>query len=304
MHSAAFRAKETAQELRFLVSAIEHESTLLAAKFLAQNLGAAIDYLPVLANGTVDLEALSNKLSSRKYALVSVMHANNETGVIQPINEVAALCAERQIPLHIDCVQTFLKIPFNIKNCGTQFLTFSGHKIGAPKGVGFVVVRGEGKLLYPLIHGKQQKSLRGGTENAFAVALVGKIIQAYSTRKIKGFEHLRELHEKFEHALCKEIPGTVVHGRSALRLPNTSYVGFEGVEGDSLLMSLDLEGICASSGSACSSGSLDPSHVLTAMACSESLARSSVRFSSGPSTTWTDFERVLKVLPEIVARTR
>ncbi len=305
LHSAVLRAKAEGRSPQLLVSAIEHESTLLAAKHLASQFkDVRVDLLPVLRNGQIDLEALAQMLTQARYDLVSVLHANNETGVVQPVDQLTEICARANIPVHIDCVQTLAKIPFTIADRGIQFLTFSGHKIGAPKGVGLLAVRGEGRLLYPLIHGKQQKGLRGGTENVTGVTMFARTLSAYQNGKIRSFEHCQTLHDRFEKQLTETIPGTIIHGLGAARLPNTTYVGFEGLDGDSLLMGLDLEGVCASSGSACSSGSLDPSHVLSAMGCTPELARSSVRFSSGPNTTWSEFETLLNVLSELVSRLR
>ncbi len=309
-HSVAQRAKQQGRSPHFIVSEIEHESTLLAAKAID---GAQVSYLRVHRNGCVDLNHLDELLDQNtSYDLVSVLYANNETGAIQPIEIISKKCQNFNVSLHVDCVQALGKVSFSLKKLNITYATFSGHKIGTPKGVGFLVMQPElsksmriqddGRLLYPLIHGKQQKALRGGTENPFAIALLGKILKNQSSPLFP--EHLAQWHRQFEIKILESIPGTVIHAAESPRLLNTTYVGFNDVDGDSILMNLDLEGVCASSGSACSSGSLNPSHVLLAMGCDKKISRSSIRFSSGLDTKWEHFEYVLKILPEIVERSR
>ncbi|MEW6055901.1 MAG: cysteine desulfurase family protein [Bdellovibrionota bacterium] len=306
LHSGMRHAleKNISRNPRLIVSAIEHDSCLLAAESLKKNAGVELTSLRVNPNGTVNLDHLRELLSNAEYDLVSVVHSSNETGVIQPLDEVSKLCREKRVALHVDCVQAFGKLPLDLKSLGATYATFSGHKLGAPKGVGFLVVSGEGKLLAPLVHGKQQKTLRGGTENSLGIAVLGRIVEAMNGGYSPFPEHLLSWHHDFESELKRIVPGTIIHGEQAPRLRNTSFIGFEQTDGDGILMNLDLEGICASSGSACTSGSLDPSHVLTAMGQDKSIARSSVRFSSGRLNTWNEFERVLQVLPDIVERIR
>jgi cysteine desulfurase len=304
MASAVARARNEHPERapRILISAIEHDSVTSAAEeFAAQ--GVLIETIPVTPAGVVDLAALAMLLETPT-DLVVVMHANNETGVIQPVEEVSALCQAKGALYLCDAVQTLGKLPLDLTKLGASYVTFSGHKLGAPKGVGFLVVTAKGRVLYPLIYGKQQKGLRGGTENTLGIAILGRLIHALRKGDVCHSAELGAMHQRFEAELKSRIPGLIVHGEGAPRLPNTSFIGFEGVEGDGVLLNLDLAGVAASSGSACSSGSIDPSSTLLAMGCDAKLARSSVRFSSGFITPWEDFEEVIEVLPPIVERIR
>jgi cysteine desulfurase len=304
VHSALLRAHRQHPERkpRIIISAIEHESLALAAESAAIGpFQADVVVIPVNSQGVVNIDALAQALTSPA-DLVSIMYANNETGVIQPVDQIAALCQQAAVPYHCDAVQALGKQPLNLSKLGVSYASFSAHKIGGPKGIGFLIVTGKGRLLDPLIHGKQQKELRGGTEAPFAIATTGLIIKAL--RKKQYSLDTGTMRDQFEAKLKELIPGTIIHGEGAARLNNTSYVGFTGVDGDGLLMNLDMEGVYASSGSACSSGSTDPSSVLIAMGVDARLARSSVRFSSGPETTWQHYERVLTILPELVQNAR
>ena len=296
LHSAAAQAIKAGRRPQFLVSALEHDSTWLAARSLGET-----HVIRALPSGLIDLDHLKTCLSAHSADLVSIVHANNETGVIQELNEIGALCAAAHVPLHLDCAQTLGKVSLNFEVSGISYATFSAHKIAGPTGVGFLIAQAPPS---PLISGKQQRSRRGGTENALGVALTGRAIELLLQQSPAFPESLRQWQQEFEAAIKRTIPGSLIHGAAAPRLHNTTFVGFEGVTGDGILINLDLEGICASSGSACSSGTLNPSQVLQAMGCSDALARSSVRFSSGRTTRWSDFERVLKVLPGIVERAR
>ncbi|MGE4233146.1 MAG: cysteine desulfurase family protein [Bacteriovoracia bacterium] len=301
----------------FFISAIEHESTLMAARAYEKK-GVTIVTIPVDQDGVLKTEDLRTLLEQYTIShggvdLVSVLYANNETGVIQPYRKVGSLCKKFNVPFHMDCVQGLGKRLLSIKGLqseqdGPTYLTFSAHKIGGLKGLGFLVVQpfsvGQGKLLSAIVHGKQQKSLRGGTENPFLIGIFGEVLKAISSGKSIFPEHLETWRRDFEAELTSRIPDTIIYGRAVNRICNTTYVGFPGAIDDSILVNLDLEGICASSGSACTSGSIDPSHVLLAQGYDKDLARSSVRFSSGYGNTWADFENVLDVLPKIVERVR
>jgi cysteine desulfurase len=299
LNSASQFARKNGRRPRLILSAIEHDSVRLAAK----GLEAEILELRVKASGEVDLDHLRELLSiDGPIDCVAVLHVNNETGVIQPIAEAATLCKEKGIFFHVDCVQSLGKEKIRFKELGLSSASFSGHKVGAPKGVGaLVVARDYQKSLFPLIHGLQQSTRRGGTENAFGVSSFGKILESELQGKRIFPEQLLIWRNDFEAELKRRIPSAEIHGASAPRVSNTTFVGFEGLDGDSLLMKLDLEGICASAGSACTTGSLNPSHVLLAMGYNEAMARSSVRFSAGSTTTWKDYERVLDVLPRMVS---
>ncbi len=307
VHSAIKSAQlKGIQKPKLIISEIEHESLFMAAKFYQSQGECELLTIPVHSSGTVKVENIRSYLDNFKdIALLSVMYANNETGVIQPVDEISQICKLYNVPFHIDAVQALGKIPISVRKLGANYMTFSGHKVGALKGIGFVTTQGYGRILFPLIHGKQQKSLRGGTENPFSIHILGSVISNIADGgMLKLPNHLNSWRDNFEKNLKLLIPGTVIHGESMQRLPNTSYFGFEGIDGDGLLMSLDLEGICASSGSACTSGSLDPSQVLLAMKCGKELARSSLRLSAGYLTKEEDFSKVLLVLPEIIERVR
>ncbi len=299
---ARARAEHPERAPRVLISAMEHDSVISSAEDMKEH-GVIVDIIPVTCAGLVDTVALA-QLLEQPADLVVVMHANNETGVIQPVAEISSLCQARGVLYLCDAVQTFGKIPLDLSTLGAAYITFSGHKIGAPKGVGFLVVTAKGRVLYPLIHGKQQKGLRGGTENTIGAAIVGRVVHALRKDDVVWGAALGGMHRRFEAALKERIPGLIIHGEGVPRLPNTSFIGFEGVEGDGVLLNLDLQGVAASSGSACSSGSINPSSTLLAMGCDAKMARSSVRFSSGFTTSWEDFEKVIDVLPPIVERIR
>lgn len=304
LSSAARVATEQGRRPRLIVSAIEHDSIRLAAESLSQTAGAELAILPVDRSGQIQLSRLEELLNDAGgWSLLSVCHANNETGVIQPVEQIARLAQMHGVPLHLDCAQSLARVPINLNALGTDYASFSAHKIGGPKGTGFVYAR-KGARLAPLVHGKQQGALRGGTENTLGVALLGRAIELNRRAPVSFPVQLGEWQKRFEHELKSAVSGTIIHGEQAPRLHNTTYVGFEGFADDGILMKLDLEGICASSGAACSSGSLSPSHVLLAMGCDETVARTSVRFSSGHSTSWKDYERVLDVLPRLIERTR
>lgn len=300
LHSAAQLALAQGRKPRFLLSSLEHESTRLAAK----QSGADAVFVRATPSGQLDLDDLRQKLrASGPWALLSVVHANNETGVIQPLAEAIAEAKTHGVPVHVDCAQTLARVPISAHALGADYLTFSGHKIGTLRGIGLLL--GKTNRLFPLVHGKQQRGARGGTENTLGVVVLARILGDILAKKNEPFpERLADWHRQFEARLLASIDGLVVHGQSAPRLCNTSFIGFEGVNRDSIQMGLDLVGICASSGSACSSGQAVPSQVLLAMGASDAMARSSVRFSSGRDTTWQDFERVLGVLPNLVARAR
>jgi cysteine desulfurase len=306
LHSAVLYARHRGREKpRLIVSTIEHDSVLLAARALEASGAATVEWLGVNSHGQADLEQLRELLAEGPCDLVSLQYANNETGVIQPIEEATELAAAAEAPFHVDCVQAFGKIPLKLRELGPlTYATFSAHKLGALKGTGILAVLGEGRLLFPLVHGKQQKQLRGGTENPLGAAALARILTLIERGEAGFPERLATMQADFEAELKRAIPGARIHGEKSPRLPNTTYVGFEGIDGDGLLLNLDLEGICASSGAACTSGSVDPSHVLLAMGCDQAMARSSVRFSTGFSTTWAHYERALAVLPDIVERMR
>jgi cysteine desulfurase len=270
--------------------------------YLSQQ-GYCVTYVPVDAHGVVDPEAVRAALTDETI-LVSVMHANNEVGTLQPIAEIARLVRERGILMHTDAVQSVGKIPCRVDELGVDFLTFSGHKLYAPKGVGGWYAR-PGVPLPPLLHGgHQERGGRSGTENVAAIAALGKACDLAQRDLLPEGERQRQLQQCLEHGMRERIPDIRIQGEGAARLPSTTNVAFASVEGETLLMSLDLQGIAISTGSACSSGSLEPSHVLQAMGVPAAYLHGALRFSLGRSTSMADITYVLEILPGIVERAR
>jgi cysteine desulfurase len=249
--------------------------------------------------GVVDPEAVREALTDHTI-LVSIMHANNEIGTLQPVAEIAQHARDRGVLVHTDAVQSFGKLPLSIDALGVDFLSFSGHKFYAPKGIGGWYAR-QPSILPPLIHGgHQERGSRSGTENVAYIVALGRAC-AIATRDMQAeMERLQSLQRRLEHGIVSQIATARIQGADAPRLPNTTNVAFAGAEGETLLMSLDLQGVGVSTGSACSSGSLEPSHVLQAMHVSEELLNGALRFSMGRSTTSEDIDYVLQILPDIV----
>jgi cysteine desulfurase len=283
---------ETARD-KLLVSAIEHPSVLAGGRFPAR----AVERLPVTARGEVDLAALERRLAALEgRALVSLMLANNETGVVQPISQAARVVHAAGGALHVDAVQAAGRIPCDINALGADLLTLSGHKIGAPKGVGALIGRaGALNLLDPLIKGGgQERNLRAGTENVAAIAGFG--VAAAAAREGLGTERARmaALRDRLERRLQAASPEVVIFGAAAERLPNTTLFAAPGMKAETAVIAFDLEGIAVSSGAACSSGKVQPSHVLAAIGVPAQLARAAVRVSLGPSTTEAQIERFIE----------
>ncbi len=259
--------------------------------------------LPVDREGLLDLEQYEKSLTEDT-AIVSVMWANNETGVIFPIEEMAALARERGILFHTDAVQAVGKIPINLAEVPVDFLSISGHKLHAPKGVGVLYVR-KGTPFFPfLIGGHQERGRRGGTENVASIIGLGKACELAAQRMNVENTKVRALRDKLEAGLLEKIPHAMRNGHKDKRLPNTTSVSFEFVEGEAILLHLDRYGICASSGSACTSGSLEPSHVLRAMGVPFTMAHGSIRFSLSVYNTEEEVDFVLDKLPPIIANLR
>lgn len=285
-----------------VISEIEHPAVLDTCADLARQ-GYEITYVPVTADGVVEPQAVQEALTD-KTLLVSIMHANNETGVIQPIAEIAALTRERGILMHTDAVQTFGKMSLDINALGVDFLSFSGHKIYAPKGIGGWYARPQAPLHPLLFGGHQERGRRSGTENVPGIAALGKACQLAQQDMPELWARQARLQQDFERGLRERLPDLRIQGEGATRLPTTTNVAFAGVEGEALLMNLDLQGIAVSTGSACSSGSLEASHVLRAMAVPDSYLSGALRFSLGRLSTADDIDYVLDLLPDLVAHTR
>lgn len=294
-------AADLAVRPRLLVTAIEHEAVLNTAKALARH-GWQVTTLPVTRDGLVSLDALREQIGP-DVALVSVMAANNETGVVQPVAEIAALAHEHGALVHTDAVQAIGKIPVSVKDLGVDLLSLTAHKFCGPKGVGALWIRRGTRLASGMTGGRQERNRRAGTENVPSIVGLGVAAQLVRTRLASDAARIGTLRDRLESGIVDRVPGVVVNGAGP-RVPNTANVSFEGVEAESLLIALDLEGIAVSTGSACSSGTLEPSHVLRAMGLPPRRVQGSLRFSLGPSTTADEIDRVLEVLPRLVNRVR
>ena len=284
------------------VSAVEHKAVLAAAHYVS-HLGGEEILLPVDADGLLDLSALDAALA-RKPAVVSVMWVNNETGVRQPVEEIARRCADAGALLHSDAVQAFGKVPVALQNLPCTLLTISGHKIGAPKGIGALIVR-DRKAIEAIIHGGgQQFGIRPGTENVAGAVALGRAATLAAQEQSTEATRLSGLRDGLIDRLRAVVPDVVVHGQAAPRAPHVLNIGVPGADSEALLMHLDLAGVAASGGSACSTGAMEPSHVLAAMGVPRALALGSIRLSLGHETTAPDIERVADVFPKVVEKVR
>jgi cysteine desulfurase len=285
-----------------ITTSAEHSATLKVCRAY-ESRGYELTLLPVDSAGLVELDAVAIALREDT-AIVSVLWANNETGVLAPIGEIAALCRSRGILFHTDAVQLPGKLPINVREAPVDFLSISGHKFRAPKGVGFLYVR-EGTAFHPMVlGGGQERGRRGGTENMAGIVGLGCAAELAVRRLTETQTRVRAYRDRLEQALLDHIPGTQVNGSREHRIPNTSNLRFEGIDGEVLMLALDTAGICVSTGSACATGSLQPSHVLTAMGLSPVEARGSIRFSWGWDNTESEGDRVLEAVRQAVARIR
>jgi len=284
-------------------STIEHHAVLNSCKQL-EALGCEVTYLPVDGRGLVDPADIRRALCPNT-RLITIIMANNETGVLQPVNEIGKIAAEADVYFHTDGVQAVGKVPIDVKNIACDLLSISGHKIHAPQGVGALYVR-KGTLLQPMLHGgRHERSRRAGTENVPGIVGLGKAaelaIEAFQRGDDKKMAATRE---HIEQTILREIEATGVNGEGAPRVPNTTNIYFDYIEGEALVIALDLKGLAVSTGAACSSGALEPSHVLMAMGLQPDRARASLRFSLGKQNTPEDVEFALTLIPETVARLR
>lgn len=302
-NSAIHSALALQPEKRHVITtAVEHSANINYGEFL-QKRGCEVSYLPVESDGSLDLHLL-DKAIRPDTAIVSVMWANNETGVIFPIEEIAAICRSKGVLFHTDAVQAAGKMNIDVKVTGVDFLSLSAHKLHAPKGIGMLYVKRRTKYQPYIIGGHQERGRRGGTENVANIAAFGQAAELAKARLNEENTRIRALRDRLENVILSTIPHTIRNGAQEPRLPNTSSIAFDFVEAEAVLMLLDQVGICASSGSACTTGSLDPSHVLTAMGASPLRARGSVRFSLGIYNTEEDVDHLLKHLPPIIAKLR
>lgn len=285
-----------------ITTKVEHPAVLNTCKALAKD-GFEITYLDVDVDGLLNLDSLKAAITP-KTILISIMYANNETGVIFPIKEIGEIAKEAGVTFHTDAVQAAGKIPIDVQKLNVDLLTISGHKLYAPKGMGALFVK-RGVRLVPLITGgHHERNRRGGTENVAGIAAMGKAAEIAMRDMEKEGAQLLALRNRLEKGIAARIPHIKINGAIDKRLPNTSNISFEFVEGESLLLSLDMKGIAASSGSACTSGSLEPSHVMLAMSLSHEMSHGSVRFSLGKMNTVEDIDYLIEIMPPIVERMR
>ncbi len=285
-----------------ITSAIEHHAVIETCRFLERR-GFRLTYLPVDKEGLVNPDDVRNTITD-KTSLISIMHANNEIGTIQPIKELAAIARETGVLIHTDAVQTVGQIPVNVNDLGVDLLSMSAHKLYGPKGVGALYIR-KGTKLVPFMHGGgQERNRRGGTENVPGIVGFGKATEIARGVTTEESERQTRLRDRLINSILEQIDGVRLNGHPTKRLPNNVNVSIDYVEGESMLLNLDLENICASTGSACSSSSLEASHVLLALGLPHEQAHGSLRFTVGKWTTEEDIDRVLEVLPRIVAKLR
>jgi len=285
-----------------LTSRVEHPAVKNLFEYMSKN-GYRVTFVPVDRKGRLDLDYLYKNLSEDT-AIVSIMWANNESGVIFPIEEIGGVLKEKGIVFHTDAVQMVGKIPIDLKNVDVDMLSLSGHKFHGPKGVGALYVRKGTKYSPFLIGGHQEKGRRGGTENVASIIGLGKACELAAANLSDENIRVKRLRDKLEIELLNRIPNAIVNGDRENRLPNTTSIAFEYVEGESILLLMDEYGICASSGSACTSGSLEPSHVLRAMGVPFTAAHGSIRFSLSIYNTEEEIDFIIEKLPPIIERLR
>jgi cysteine desulfurase len=285
-----------------ITTAVEHSANIKFCDHLRKR-GFDITLLPVESDGSLDIHLLEKSIRPDT-AIVSVMLANNETGVIFPIEEIAAICRSKGVTIHTDAIQTPGKIKLDVNELGVDMLSLSAHKLHAPKGIGLLYVRRKTKYLPYVIGGGQEHGRRGGTENVAGMVAFGRAAELAVANLKDEQTRVRALRDRLEDTLLKTIPHTVRNGSRDARLPNTSNISFDGLEAEPILMLFDQAGICVSSGSACTTGSLDPSHVLLAMGFGSARCRAAIRFSLGVYNTAEEVDYLLKHIPAIIARLR
>jgi cysteine desulfurase len=285
-----------------ITSRVEHPAIKNLFEYLSKN-GYRVTFVPVNRKGLLDLDYLYKNLSEDT-AVVSLMWANNESGVIFPIEEIGKILKEKGIVFHTDAVQAVGKIPIDLKNVDVDMLSLSGHKLHGPKGVGALYVRKGTKYSPFLIGGHQEKGRRGGTENAASIIGLGKASDLAAHHLLAENVRVKRLRDRLETEILNRVPNAIINGDKEHRLPNTTSIAFEYVEGESILLMMDEYGICASSGSACTSGSLEPSHVLRAMGVPFTAAHGSVRFSLSIYNTEEEIDFIIEKLPPIIERLR
>ena len=295
-------ALEPTGRRHLIASSIEHEAVLVTLRALARR-GWRTTLLSVDASGILRPEALAEALTDDT-AIVSVMHANNEIGTIQPVAELARLAHARGALFHTDAVQSIGKVPVNVRALGVDLLSLSAHKFNGPKGAGALWIKRGARVTAILTGGKHERSRRAGTENVPAIAGLGVAARLAAKKVTTDAPRIAALRNRLEDAILERVPGTVINGDREPRVPNTTNISFEAVEAESLLIALDLEGVAVSTGSACSSGTLEPSHVLRAMGLPSPRTQNSIRLSLGAGNTDAEVDFVVSKLPGIVEKLR
>ncbi len=285
-----------------ITSSVEHHAIIEPTKFLKRR-GLKITYLPVDEYGLVNPDDVRKAITD-KTILISVMHANNEVGTIEPIAEIGKIAKEAGVPFHTDAVQTVGHLPVNVNELGVDLLSLSAHKLYGPKGIGALYIRKGTKIIPFLQGGDQERGRRASTENVPGIMGLSRAIELARPELDEEVKRLTALRDRLIQGLFERISHIRLNGHPQKRLPNNVNVSIEFIEGESMLLNLDLDGICASTGSACSSSSLEPSHVLLSMGLPHEKAHGSLRFTSGKWTTETDINRVLEVLPQVVNKLR
>ncbi len=286
-----------------ITSAIEHHAVLNSCKHL-EAVGCEVTYVPVDGRGQVDPDDVRRALRPNT-RLITIMMANNETGVLQPVEEIGKVAADADAYFHTDAVQAAGKVVIDVRRIGCDLLSISGHKMHAPQGVGALYVK-KGTGLRPMLHGgSHERSRRAGTENVPGIVALGKAAELARKAFARGdLDRMSGLRDRLEQTILGEVEATGVNGQTAPRVPNTTSVHFDGSDGEALVIALDLKGLAVSTGAACSSGAIEPSHVLTAMGLRPEQARGSLRFSLGKQSTSEDVEFALSLVPQTVARLR
>jgi len=285
-----------------ITSSVEHLAVLNTCKYL-EKMGCKVTYLGVDKYGVIDLEELKKSVTD-KTILITIMAANNETGTIMPVEKIAQIAKDKGVTFHTDAVQMIGKMPFDVKKMGADLVSMSAHKINGPKGTGALYIK-KGTRIDKFIHGgHHEKNRRAGTENVSGIVGFGKACEIMQKEGAEKYDKVKELRDELHRRIEKNIKQVMLNGHPENRLPNTLNISFKYLEGESILLSLDLEGIAASTGSACTSGSLEPSHVLKAMGVEPMFAQGSVRFSLGVFNTKEDIAYVAEKLPPIIERLR
>jgi cysteine desulfurase len=293
---------DTTRPKHIITSAIEHEAVLNTCQALEKR-GVEVTYLPVDRDGLISLSKLRDVIR-KETVLVTVMHANNELGTVQPLAEIGRIAADADVYFHTDAVQSVGKVSIDVNAFRLDLLSLSGHKFYAPKGIGALYIRGGTRLQQLLYGGHHQRGYRPGTENVAGIVGLGKAAELAGKALAEDAARVSALRDRLEQGLLSRVPQSHANGAGAPRTPNTTNITFPGIEGEALVIALDLKGLACSTGAACSSGAVEPSHVLTAIALSPDDARASLRFSLGRHTTGAEIDFALQVVPAAVEQLR